>query len=135
MKKAAAIISSFLTFLLLSCGNIGSHDNNRTNTAIHLPAQGAVAVPDGVITAHLLTNNLQGLWGIAGDENALFVIVNDRIIYPEIEAAFRYYWKNDSMKIKHDGYEDVFSVSMRGPDTLVLTGNKKQVYIRFKTVG
>jgi len=114
---------------------MGSHDISRTNTAIRLPAQGAIAAPDGVITAHLLTNKLQGLWGIAGDENALFVIVNDRIIYPEIEAAFPYYWKNDSLNIKHDGYEDVFSVSMRGTDTLVLTGHKKQVYVRFKTVG
>lgn len=115
MKKAAAIICSFLIFFLLSCGS--SRHDNRINAA------------------HLLTAKLQGLWGIAGDENAIFVIVDDRIIYPDIEAAYPYYWKNDSMKIRHNGYEDVYSVSMRGPDTLVLTGSKKQVYVRFKTVG
>ena len=135
MKKAVTIICSFLAFLLLSCANMGRHDNNRTNTGIYLPAQVPLAAPDGVVTVHTHTNNLQGLWAVAGDEGATFVILGDKIIYPEIEAAYRYYLKNDSIKIRYNGYEDVFSVRMHGPDTLVLTGNKKQVYVRFKSVG
>jgi len=135
MKKAVAILCCFLAILLLSCANMGRQDSNSINTGIHLPAKDPIIAPDGVVTAHLLTNNLQGLWGIAGDEGASFVILGNRIIYPEIEAAYRYYWKNDSMKIRYNGYEEVFSVSMRGTDTLVLTGNKKQIYVRFKSVG
>ena len=104
--------------VLLSCRNAGFR-----NTAVMDSAPGS---------SPGLADKIQGIWGISGEETASFVIREDKIIYPEIDAGYRYSLKNDSIKIKYDEDERVFALHIQGPDTLILTGNEKQVYYRYK---
>jgi hypothetical protein len=73
-----------------------------------------------------------GIWAITGDENATFVITKDKITYPDQNASYNYVFKNDSLHIKFDGYDGNYLLKSRGPDTIVLIGDEKQVYHRFK---
>ena len=83
-------------------------------------------------SAKSLVDKIQGIWGMMGDETASFIIRKDRIIYPEIDAGYRYYLKNDSIKIKYGEDEQVFAVHIENPDTLILTGNERRVYYRYR---
>jgi len=120
MTKAAIILYLILMIVNLSC-------RNTIDTGFRY--QDETRVP---ANAKSLVDKIQGIWGIIGDETASFVIREDRIIYPEIDAGFRYYLKNDSIKIKYGEGEQVFAVHIENPDTLILTGNERRVYYRYK---
>jgi hypothetical protein len=79
-----------------------------------------------------LRPKILGIWAFVGDENATFVIENDKITYPDHNASYKYVIANDSIHIKFDGYYGNYLVTTRGVDTLVLVGDEQQVYYRFK---
>jgi hypothetical protein len=63
---------------------------------------------------------------------ATFVITKDKITYPDQNAAYKYSLVDDSMHIKFDGYDGNYLVQTKGSDTLVLVGDERQIYYRFK---
>lgn len=76
--------------------------------------------------------HLPGNWALLGDDNTSFVIEKKKITYPSTFKSYPYAVKGDSVKIRYDDYEGSFRVTMRGRDTLVLTGDEAQVYYRVK---
>jgi len=118
MTKAAIILYLILMVVNLSC-------RNTIDTGFRYQAETPT-------DAKSLVDKIQGIWGMPGDETASFVIREDRIIYPEIDAGYRYYLKKDSIKIKYGEGEQVFALHIEHPDTLILTGNERRVYYRYK---
>ena len=79
-----------------------------------------------------LVDKIQGIWARTGDETASFVIREDKIMYPEIDAAYSYYVSNDSIKIQYSEKEHAFALHMQGADTLILNGRQTWIYFRYK---
>lgn len=79
-----------------------------------------------------IRSGILGIWAAVGDENATFVIAQDKITYPDQSASYEYTLINDSIHIKFDGYDGNYLVRKVGSDTLVLVGDEQQVYYRFK---
>lgn len=79
-----------------------------------------------------LNNKMMGVWAFAGSDNASFVIEKDSIYYPGSFTSFKYLLVKDSIKIEYEGNAESFFVKMKGPDTLILKGDKEQVYYRFR---
>ena len=86
----------------------------------------------GKITGTALKSKIEGIWAYIGEENATFVIEDSTIFYPDHGATYKYFLAGDSLKIKFDDYDGNYLVKMRGPDTLVTTGDEEHVYFRFK---
>ena len=122
--KAAIIPSLILSIAVFSCRN-----------AIHGSIGFQPGVTGAIASTKSMADKIQGIWGMAGDETASFVIREDKIMYPEIDAGYRYYLKNDSITIKYDEYERAFALHIQGTDTLILTGNEKRVYYRYRHEG
>ena len=79
-----------------------------------------------------IKENIVDIWAYVGDENATFVITKDKITYPDQNKSYNYMLKGDSIRIKFEGYDGSYLVRTKGSDTLVLVGDEKQVYYRFK---
>jgi len=77
-------------------------------------------------------DKILGAWAAVGDENATFVIGKGKITYPDHNASYQYVLTNDSLHIKFEGYDGNYLVKMRGSDSLVLIGDERQVFYRFK---
>ncbi len=79
--------------------------------------------------------DLLGSWAGTGDGKTSFQIQENYIFYPENFKQYKYSLEHDSLKIKFDDYEGVFAIKMNGRDTLILTGDERQVFHRFKKSG
>lgn len=130
MVKLIIIAYSLFFILVIYCNNTVSSHNSAFPKM--LPLTAGLTTAGSKRPTHNLASTIQGFWNITGEASAIFIIKNDRIIYPESEVSYLFSLYSDSMKIKHDDREEVFSVSMQGPDTLVLTGAARHVYSRFK---
>jgi hypothetical protein len=82
------------------------------------------------VTSDRARDRILGIWVAVGEENATFVIGKDSIEYPDQNLSYKYRLIGDSMHIHYDGYDGNYSVTMKGGDTLVLTGDERQVYYR-----
>jgi hypothetical protein len=72
-----------------------------------------------------------GVWAGVGDENAAFLITDSTIEYPE-HGSYSYRLVGDSIAIQYDGYEMRFEAKLKGADTLLMSGDTRQVFYRFK---
>jgi hypothetical protein len=79
-----------------------------------------------------IDSKMLGTWAAVGDENPAFVITKDKIMYPDQNKSYGYTLKNDSLHIRYEGFVAVFSVSVRGSDTLILAVDERQVFYRFR---
>jgi hypothetical protein len=134
MKKA--LVTVCIGIALTACNSKPKHkkDDLGDTTKKELKTDTSVSVND---TARKRTINdmgekLPGIWAAVGDENATFVITKGKIAYPGKNKSFKYALKDDSLHIRYDGYDRNYLVTTRGSDTLILTGDEKQVYYRFK---
>jgi len=75
---------------------------------------------------------LLGIWAAVGEENASFVIDGKKITYPQSFKSFYYFLHKDSLTIQYDDFQETYLVRIRPTDTLILIGNEKQVFYRFK---
>ncbi|MFT3701398.1 MAG: hypothetical protein QM802_03470 [Agriterribacter sp.] len=76
--------------------------------------------------------SITGDWILDGTDNVAFIIDRDSITYPDDVSSFAYNRTNDSIIIHYNKYEGRFAVGIKGKDTLILTDNDQQVYIRAK---
>lgn len=140
MKKIVLI--SIIVFTLQACGEENGSTSINEDTIATFNPDTIRTLKDTVTTVlkldtlqqtgNKINDKILGFWALVGDDNASFEIKKGKIFYPEFSRSYKYQIIGDSMKIKYDGYEDMFSFKMRRIDTLVLTGDDEQVYYRFK---
>lgn len=138
----ASIIICFLSIAMAACNNQGNQQKgivknaviSRKNDSVRISSKGAESSRKEATNgkSNALRAKILGIWAFVGDENATFVIENDKITYPDHDASYKYVIENDSIHIKFDGYEGNYLVKTKGMDTLVLVGDEQQVYYRFK---
>lgn len=75
-----------------------------------------------------------GTWIAVGKENAAMVIDKSKqeVYYPDSSETCKYKMEGDSINIKYKDYTRRFLLKMRGEDTLVFTGDDRQVFYRKK---
>jgi hypothetical protein len=99
----------------------GIWDRLIGKTKVVNPHSPAAAMPD-----------VLGVWAGPADENASFVIKEGSIYYPDHFKEYKYKLEHDSIKIEYGDYEGAFAIKMNGTDTLILSGDERQVFYRFK---
>ena len=75
---------------------------------------------------------LQGIWAAVGEDNASFVIKGSRINYPQSFRTYPFSLSRDTLIIQYDDYQGRFQVRLHTKDTLILIGDEKQFFYRFK---
>jgi|GEM_PF-1999972 len=75
---------------------------------------------------------LQGIWAAVGEDNASFVIKGSRINYPQSFRTYPFSLSRDTLIIQYDDYQGRFQVRLHTRDTLILIGDEKQFFYRFK---
>ena len=75
---------------------------------------------------------LQGIWAAVGEDNATFVIKGSKINYPQSDRTFLFSLSRDTLVIQYDDYQGRFRVRLHTKDTLILVGDEKQFFYRFK---
>ncbi|MDO6432571.1 hypothetical protein Q4E93_18340 [Flavitalea sp. BT771] len=75
---------------------------------------------------------LQGIWAAVGEDNAAFVIKGSKINYPQSFRTFPFFLSRDTLVIQYDDYQGRFQVRLHTKDTLILIGDEKQFFYRFK---
>jgi len=75
---------------------------------------------------------LQGIWAAVGEGNASFVIKGSRINYPQSSRTYPFSLSRDTLIIQYDDYQGRFQVRLHTRDTLILIGDEKQFFYRFK---
>jgi hypothetical protein len=75
---------------------------------------------------------LQGIWAAVGEDNASFVIKGSRINYPQSFRTYPFSLSRDTLVIQYDDYQGKFQVRIHTKDTLILIGDEKQFFYRFK---
>ena len=141
MNKIILVIS-FYAFILSCTDTNGtkqqseiSSDSVSTVTKISLTDTNVAGKKTSIQTrepSNDLATRILGTWALIGGENASFVIEKKAINYPETFTSYKYSLINDSIKIRYDDYIGSYLLRMKGPDTLILSGDEEQVYCRFK---
>jgi len=75
---------------------------------------------------------LLGVWARSGEKTASFEILENSIYYTDQGRDYSYHLQFDTLKIKQQANEIAYQVTMNGTDTLILDGEKRNVYYRFK---
>jgi hypothetical protein len=125
-------------FMLTSCNVGGENKNVQSGDSEKMISRNSISkTKKGNDIARsqasrTLEEQILGIWAVVGDENATFVISKETITYPDQNQSYRYALTNDSLYVKFDRYDDQYLVTMKGPDTLILKGDEKQVYYRFR---
>lgn len=137
------IVIALIFFILQSCGEQASNTqtikdsiNTRNVDTIkqNINSEQQLVSKSDTISPQtgLISEKILGIWGLVGDENSNFDIQKNKITYTELFKSYKYKIVNDSLKIKYDDYEGAFLITMKGKDTLILSGDEEQVYHRIK---
>jgi hypothetical protein len=75
---------------------------------------------------------LQGIWAAFGEDNATFIIKGKKITYPDSFKSYPFSLSKDTLIIQYDDFQGKYLARLHTKDTLILVGDEKQRFYRFK---